>query len=267
MVPVVLLALNIIAAGLFRFVPRAGEFLGRLSSTAGTHPGRYAIMLAAVTALAYVPLSMVFKPWQWVAFGPFNFQPSFILQYAIYFFAGLGLGAYGFERGLFDPEGALVRRWGMWAAAAPAAFLLWIIPTALIVRGTGASLPGLQIVADLGLMLASATACLALAAVFLRFATARQPILHSMSENAYGIYFVHYVFVIWLQYLLLGIALPAVAKAAIVFTATVVLSWAVSAAFGSLSIGARLMRGRRRALASASSPASGRYSKAEASES
>ena len=50
------------------------------------------------------------------------------------------------------------------------------------------------------------------------FSAASWPLFRSWSENAYGIYFVHYVFVLWLQYLLLDVALPAVVKAAIVFT-------------------------------------------------
>ena len=56
----------------------------------------------------------------------------------------------------------------------------------------------------LALVVSSATACFGLIAVFLRlrrFAVGSSTVL---SENAYGIYLVHYVFVIWLQYLLLG---------------------------------------------------------------
>jgi hypothetical protein len=43
-------------------------------------------------------------------------------------------------------------------------------------------------------------------------------------------YLVHYVFVVWLQYALLGIELPAIIKAAIVFGGTVLLSRASVAA-------------------------------------
>ena len=51
---------------------------------------------------------------------------------------------------------------------------------------------------------ACAAMCFGLAGVFLRFATASWPVFNSLSDHAYGIYLVHYVFVIWLQYLLLG---------------------------------------------------------------
>jgi len=56
---------------------------------------------------------------------------------------------------------------------------------------------------------------------------------------------VHYVFVIWLQYLLLGVALFAIAKGLLVFAAALLLSWATTAAVCRIPIGARLMRAQR----------------------
>jgi hypothetical protein len=56
-------------------------------------------------------------------------------------------------------------------------------------------------------------------------------------------YVIHYVFVSWILYALLGAALPAVAKAGIAFAATVVLTWATAAGMR------RFARGCRRAPA------------------
>jgi peptidoglycan/LPS O-acetylase OafA/YrhL len=244
-----LLAFNIAAAGLYWLAPRAGEALGGLSAKVGSHPGRFFIALVSVSALAYLPLAAVFEPWQWMQFGPFAFQPSFAPQHAIYFFAGLGVGAYGFERGLLEGDGVLARQWARWLIGTAAAFLLWVVPTALIVQGT--LVPGLRLVANLGLVLCAASACLALAAVFLRFAGRHRPVFESLADNAYGIYLVHYVFVMWLQYMLLHAPLFAVAKAAIVFTGTLTLSWATTAAICRVPIAARLMGRKRRELARA----------------
>jgi len=55
--------------------------------------------------------------------------------------------------------------------------------------------------------------------------------MDSLCENAYGIYLVHYLFVTWLQYLLLPAPLAAVAKGGIVFFGALALSWAVSPAY------------------------------------
>jgi glucans biosynthesis protein C len=240
-----LLTLNVVVAALYVVAPRSIEFLGRLSTQAGEHPGRYAVALITISALAYVPLAAVFQPWQWVRFGPFGFQPSFVLPYAVYFFAGLGAG--GFARGLFAADGRLARQWLVWLAAAPAAFLVWIIPTAQVVSRQGSGLLALQVVADIGFAASSATSCFALVALFLRFAV-RWPMLSNLSENAYGISLIHYVFVIWLQYALLGTALFAVIKAAIVFLGALALSWITSAITCRIPLVEHLISGKRREL-------------------
>jgi glucans biosynthesis protein C len=82
----------------------------------------------------------------------------------------------------------------------------------------------------------------------LRTTRRHRPISESFADNAYGIYLVHYVFVLWLQYSLLGVALFAVAKGAIVFTGALALSWATTAAMCRLPIGARLMGRKSREL-------------------
>ena len=63
-------------------------------------------------------------------------------------------------------------------------------------------------------------------------------------------YLIHYTFAVWLQYAVLGTALFAVIKAAIVFSATLILSWAIAAATGGLLPFSQLnaiIRGLRRA--------------------
>ncbi len=246
-----LLALNIAAAGLFVLVPRWGEYLGRVSGRAGASPGRYFVALVIVSALAYMPLAAVFRPWDWVQFGPFAFQPSFTLLYIAYFFAGIGLGAFGIEKGILGSDGSLAQHWRVWVASALAGLLTWMIPTAVMIKLPGAPTVILEFVAELGFVLASVASCFALLAVFLRFATTRSPIFGRLSENAYGIYLVHYPYAIWLQYLLLGFAFSAIFKGAIVVCATLLLSWATIAAMCRIPIGARLMRSDPRVLARA----------------
>ena len=61
-----------------------------------------------------------------------------------------------------------------------------------------------------------------------------------MAENAYGIYFYHYLFVLWLQFALLDVDLPAIAKGLIVLVGTGSLSWLASVATNRAIAGARL---------------------------
>ena len=76
---------------------------------------------------------------------------------------------------------------------------------------------------------------------FLRFAKRRVRIFDSLSENSYGIYFVHYVFVTWLQYLLLENGLSPLIKEMVVFLGTLTLSWVSVAAIRRISAVAKVI--------------------------
>lgn len=241
-----LLALTVMAAGLHRFVPHWVEFLGRWSSFADVRPGRYFVGLATAAALAYVPLALAFTPWSWSEHGPFALQFSRPLIYAVFYFAGLGVGAYGIGRGLLAPDGMLARHWAIWLAVALASFVLWMALTALAMReGSDAPL-GLQIVVDIAYAVACAGGCFFVMAACLRFGTMRSRILDSLAESAFGMYLVHYLFVVWLQYALLGVVLFAIAKGMLVFSGTVILSWATVAALRFVPLGSRLIGSERR---------------------
>jgi hypothetical protein len=229
-----LLALNVLAACLQRVAPTWSEGLARAAASARAHPIRFFAMLVALSALAYVPLALLYTPWAWTAYGPFAFQSSRALHYLIYFFAGCAVGAHGLDRGLLASDGALARHWVAWGAASVAGFVLWALPTSLMVDGRQAS-PLVQTAAALGFTLACAAGCFVLLALCLRFAAERARILDSLSVNAYSMYLLHYGFVVWLQYALLPADLFAVGKAALVFGGTLALSWALAVALGNVA--------------------------------
>jgi hypothetical protein len=62
----------------------------------------------------------------------------------------------------------------------------------------------------------------------------RDRIFDNLSANAYSIYLSHYIFVVWLQYLLISLAFTAIGKAIIVFAGALGLSWAASAGVNAL---------------------------------
>jgi surface polysaccharide O-acyltransferase-like enzyme len=222
-----LLVADFAAAGVHRFASRWGDALIRCSSSAGARPMRYFTGLVIASALAYVPLALAFTPSAWVAIGPFAFQLSRPLHYLVYFFAGVGLGACGIERGLFAPDGVLARRWTAWLIAALASLLLWMALTALTMSDAGPASLGLQILDGLSFVFACFSSCFAMLALVLWFAGKRLPVLDTLKRDAYGMYLVHYVFVVWLQYALLGTGLLALVKGPIVFGGTLLLSWGI----------------------------------------
>ena len=80
-----------------------------------------------------------------------------------------------------------------------------------------------------------------LIAASLRFGLRRSRPLGSLSANAYSLYLVHYVFVVWMQYALLALSVSAVLKAPMVFSVTLIVSWIIILAVQRIPLGARLI--------------------------
>jgi peptidoglycan/LPS O-acetylase OafA/YrhL len=213
------------AAALSRLAPRVDNLLTGLSSIAAMRPGRFLAGFLCLSALAYVPMALVFTPSAWVQLGPFGFQLSRPLHYALYFFAGVSIGSAGIERGLLAANGPLARRWTVWLVAAAVSLLAWMGLNGLTIKNGPVSLL-LQICADLSFVLACFASCFAVLAMVMRFAARRLRWLGGLKDNAYGMYLVHYLFIVWLQFALLATPLPAIIKGAVVFSGTLLLSWA-----------------------------------------
>ena len=242
-----LLALNFVAAAVHFVAPDAIPALGRWSAAADQNLVRYFGGLLGASALAYVPLAVVFTPWAWSDSGLFAVQFCRPLHYAVYFFAGAGIGTAGIDRGLIAADGIMARHWAYALAAALVSLFVWMGLTGLAMNG-GAS-PGIAIAADLSFVPACAAGCFCLIAVCLRFATGHSRILGYLAANAYGLYLVHYAFVVWLQFALLAVPLFAVVKAPVVFSATLFLSLLTTAVVQRIPLGARLIGAAPRAVA------------------
>ena len=233
-----LLALNFVVVGLNWIAPDAVRALGRWSAAAGQRPHIYFSALIALSAIAYVPLALAFTPWAWSNSGLLSVQWCRPLLYGVYFFAGVGIGAAGIDVGLVAADGALGRRWKLWLGVAIASLFLWMGVTALTMNGPAPVV--IEIAAALCFVLACAGGCFFVIASSLRFGTTPSSGLDSLSTNAYSLYLVHYDFVIWLQYALLGTALFALIKGVIVFCGTLILSWLTVVLVERIPFGLRL---------------------------
>jgi peptidoglycan/LPS O-acetylase OafA/YrhL len=230
-----LLVFDLLAAGLYRAAPTAGAAFGRWTAAAEGHPLRFFLAFLACAAIVYAPLDELFGP-RWVSFGPFALAPNRSLHYALYFSVGVGVGggagAGGLDRGLLGCDSLLVRRWPRWALTAVILQGLYsVLPYPL--TGAWTTLPPFlaSIISGLVFVSTSAATGLALLAVFRRFVTRPVAALDSLAANSYGIYVVHYFFVVWAQYLLLEWTLPAVLKASLVFSSALASSWLCAAHF------------------------------------
>jgi fucose 4-O-acetylase-like acetyltransferase len=239
----VLLAFGLAAAALFKLAPNWGDVLGRIEARLAARPVVFFGALIAVSALVYLPMAALFSPERWLSFGPFFAQTSRLFLYAVYFFAGAGLGAYGVGRGLLAPEGKLARRWYVWAVASLATFIVSIV-TVVIILGTlsrGGPGRGLSTFGNLTFVLTCTAASMAFLAWFLRFVRKANPLFESLSRNAYGIYILHYFCVSWLQFALVRADLPGSVKGTLVFLGAVALSWTMTAALRRIPAIARVI--------------------------
>jgi hypothetical protein len=114
--------------------------------------------------------------------------------------------------------------------------------TSLVLNDAASAPFVLRFGVDICFAAACASGCFFMLSLCLRFGSVRSRIFDQLSKNAFGMYLFHYIFVVWLQYALLGVALFAVAKAAFVFGGTLLFALATTNAMrfsrlGSLLIG------------------------------
>jgi peptidoglycan/LPS O-acetylase OafA/YrhL len=229
----VLLLFDLTASLLYRISPKLLDPINRLSLRGYDRPAEFWLFLVVVTAVLYIPALIYFGAARWFSVGPFDVQASRVLFYAAYFYIGAGIGAANFDRGLLSADGRLAKSgWG-WAIVTLVPYcLLWgLIGIKREILGNPAILPDWY-EASYGLFFVvfSAAILFAILGYFLREKQSGWSILDPMQSDAYGIFLVHYPIVLWIQYWLFDIDVPAVVKAVVAFVLTVALSWAATAA-------------------------------------
>jgi len=214
-----LLLFNCIITFLYRAVPFIGELLRELLTILLSRPLAFFVALFVISSATYVPIAVIIGPLKWIGIGPFNAQAGRILLYLVYFFAGIAFGAYGFNHNIFKSDGALAKHWWVWLTVGMMSFIVFIIMIVVVFHNDR------TIVSEIAFVVCCGTNVFGMTGLFLRFAKRRVRIFDNLSDNAFGIYIVHYVFVTWLQYLFLEILLPPAVKGIVVFLCTLLLSW------------------------------------------
>jgi peptidoglycan/LPS O-acetylase OafA/YrhL len=242
----VLLALDAIAALVWSVVPGAIAALGRLMFSLRNRPVTAFVAFLVFSVVIYLPMRMAFGDSSWLEPGgyPLPIQTSRILLYAGYFFTGVGVGALNLRDGLLAENGELAKRWLVWLAFGLlfyGAILLLVYAHHNWVANVNSPPLGWQLGYGLAFALFSAAMAFAEPAIFLRFANADWRWMDRLRPSAYGIFLVHYIFIIWLQYAIYDYSLPAIVKAAIVFAGTLSLSWGLVAALRKIPLVARMI--------------------------
>jgi peptidoglycan/LPS O-acetylase OafA/YrhL len=228
----VLLALDTIAAAVWLMAPKIIPSFGRLIFPLGDRPIRAFVLFLAFSVASYLPMRLAFGDQSWLEPDgfPLPIQTSRIMLYAGYFFAGIGIGATNLRIAPPAANGEMARRWRVWFALA-AVFYGAILVLVYVHHNwvTDFNSPPLSWRAAYGLAFALFSAAMTSAelAIFVRSAKSRLRLLDALRPSAYGIFLVHYIFIIWLQYYVYDYSFPAFVKFAIVFSGTLLLSWAL----------------------------------------
>jgi surface polysaccharide O-acyltransferase-like enzyme len=222
------------------------EALGQFIDGLGERPTAAFAAFLAFSIVIYLPMRLMFGDSSWLEPGhyPLVIQTSRILLYAGYFLAGVGAGAAGLRAGVLAENAALEKRWMVWPAVALAGYcaillLVYAHHNWLVDFNS----PPLWWHTAYGLAFAAFSAAMTFTvpAVFLRFERRSFWLLDAMRPSAYGIYLVHFIPLIWLQYAVYDPALPASVKFAIVFTGTLSMSWALTVLLRKLPVAARMI--------------------------
>ncbi len=182
--------------------------------------------MVILSAVAYLPLlsQFGFAKWTVLFMSPFAFQESRIALYALWFTAGVFIGAPGLSTGLISRSGTLAKNWKGWIVVCATAYAaLSILPKVLLHHGV--PLTPTNAVKAVLWVFSCVASCFAFLAAFRGLELQPSRIMDSLSRSAYVMYLVHYVFITWAQKSLMPLPVHAGVKAAIVCASTVALSW------------------------------------------
>jgi peptidoglycan/LPS O-acetylase OafA/YrhL len=240
----VLLALGALAALLRAAAPRVIEALGQFIDARRDRPMTAFGAFLIFSIIIYLPMHLIFGDSSWLVPGhyPLPIQTSRILLYAGYFFTGVAVGAVGLRTGMLAENGVLVKRWAVWLAFAfvfYAAILLLVYAHHNWLADFNSPPLWWHTAYGLAFAMFSAAMTFTIPAVFLRFARSSIWLLDAMRPSAYGIYLLHFIFLIWLQYIVYDPAFPAFVKFAIVLTGTLSMSWALTVLLRKIPVVAR----------------------------
>jgi surface polysaccharide O-acyltransferase-like enzyme len=240
----VLLVFDVIAAAIWMTAPKILGAFGRLIWALRSRPTMAFAAFVVVSVVSYLPMHLWVGDGAWFEPGhyPFPVQTSRILLYPAYFFTGVGIGVISLRVGILAEDGEVAKRLATWLTLAVLSFgLILLLVFAHHNWIENFASPALWWRAAYGMAFAIFSAAMAFAvpAISLRLSRSSLWLLDAMQPSAYGIFLLHYMFIIWLQYFVYDPAWPAGVKAAIVFAVTLGGSWLLTVLLRKIPLVAR----------------------------
>jgi len=227
----VLFLFNLMFALILSHFNKTSEKIGRRLSSLKNKPLTFFVILFSITWILYVPIAYKIGPAGWTGIGPFAFQKSRILLYFGYFTLGILIGNTDFNNDLFSVKSAIVKKWWLWLSLSLTVyFILTIIgkPLTQLVNNKRIEEFDAYMIYYAIYAASCALSSMAFITVFRKFIHTEKQWWNSLSKNAYLIYIVHFIFVLWTQFLLMKFNIPAFIKFSLTFTISLSLSWVLS---------------------------------------
>jgi glucans biosynthesis protein C len=227
----VLFLFNLVAALIF---PYTTGLLNRFGGWLLRHKNSVAVIFLLwllITWILYLPMRWQFGADAWTGFKPFYFQKSRLLLYFGYFVFGAVIGSIDLENGLFSTASPFVRRWPRWLLRCVLAYFLLIgleRPLSGLIHAGRIGLWPARLIYGTVYVLSCTLSNIAFLTTFRALIKFPRRWWDSLSSNAYGIYLIHYLPVIWCQYLLLNVTMPVPVKFGITFVVALSLSWGLT---------------------------------------
>ncbi|MCL4852948.1 MAG: acyltransferase [Bryobacteraceae bacterium] len=213
-----LLAFCAVATLVAKLIPRLWRWLSWPTPSAW----KLVLVCLAISLVATIPLRLFVSPYAWSSLGgPFAFQTTRLLLYFAWFLLGVSLGGENLARSLSANN---LRPWPFWLLLGLTCFVAhWFLSGGAYLRGVP---PWVGNVILTGVFSACCTfSSLGSVGMFRALVGLPHTWADSLSANAYGIYVIHYGFVIWMQFILLSTPFPPVTKFAVTFPVSLGASW------------------------------------------
>jgi glucans biosynthesis protein C len=222
---------NLLFAWFYYPLQKTSEKMGIYLTVLKDKPFIFFSILFCLTWILYVPLAYKVGAGIWTGLGPFDFQLCRIFLYFGFFTIGILIGETDFNNELFSTQSAIVKNWRLWILLSMMVFIVVTIigkPLILLEKNNILTEFTGWLIYYSFYIASCILSCIAFLIVFRKFVRTGKTWLNSLSENAYLIYLIHYVFVIWCQFLLLNVNIPAIIKFLVTFIVAISLSWTTS---------------------------------------
>jgi glucans biosynthesis protein C len=227
----VLFLFNVLFAVFHSRFQKLNGRIEKLSSCIKNKPVILFVTLFVITWILYVPIAYNIGAGTWTGIGPFDFQLSRILLYFGYFIIGVLIGNTDFNNDLFSIKSTIVKKWWLWLVLSLLVYALLTMiaePLRQMLKNGIIKEFYAWMIYYIIYVASCIMSCIAFITTFRKLVHTGKRWWDSLSENAYLIYLIHYIFVIGIQFALLTYNIPAILKFFITFIFALSFSWLAS---------------------------------------